>query len=86
MTNLDVCNTVVKIQYQGVMVQTPEQYFDIFKGLRDEVAEVATREEPGYYDLSARKDSSDGEDDEEDVYNNHDKGGSYYNEYFGLYI
>ena len=75
MEHLDVYDTVVKMKYQGVLVQTPEQYLDIFKCLRDE---VTTIKEQGYYDLSARNYNSDREDD--DVYN---EGQEEYNYYRG---
>ena len=56
-THLDVCDTVIKMNSQGVMIETPEQYLDIFKCLRDE---VTTMELPqGYYDLSPRNYSLD---------------------------
>ena len=84
MKHLDVYDTVVKMKYQGVLVQTPEQYFDIFKCLRDE---VTTRKEQGYYDLSARNYNSDREED--NVYYegqndySYDQGGDEYNNYRG---
>ena len=64
MTHLDVFDTVMTMKNQGLMVQTPEQYLDIFKCLRD----VLTRVETGYYDLDQMKNSSDRDDEEEDVY------------------
>ena len=87
-THLDVCDTVIKMNSQGVMIETPEQYLDIFKCLRDE---VTTMELPqGYYDLSPRNYSFDegeeyiydqrGEDynyDERGVEYNYDQRGEY---------
>ena len=61
MTHLDVYDTVIKMNSQGVMIETPEQYLDIFKSLRDE---VTTTELPqGYYDLSPRNYSLDEEEE-----------------------
>ena len=48
--NLDVYSTVMEMRSQRMkMVETPQQYLDIFKCLRDE---VTSREVDGYYDLS----------------------------------
>ena len=50
-----------------MMVETKDQYLDIFQGLKDE---LTAKEPPGYYDISTGKLSSDDEGgDDEFTYN-----------------
>ena len=49
-----------------MMVETPEQYLDIFQCLKDE---VTTREVRGYIDLDLVKYSNDDGGDDEVIYN-----------------
>ena len=48
-----------------MIVETAEQYLDIFQGLKDE---LTTRETPGYIDLNPVKYSYDSSRDDEFVY------------------
>ena len=78
---LDVYSTVTKMNSQAgmMMVETSEQYLDIFQCLKDE---VTTREAHGYIDLDLEKASfDDGEDDgkyDEAIYNEGQNEYSYY--------
>ena len=49
-----------------MMIETPEQYLDIFQCLKDE---VTTREVRGYIDLDLVKYSNDDGGDDEVIYN-----------------
>ena len=53
--HLDVYSTVTKMNSQGMsmLVETPEQYLDIFQCLKDEVC--TNKLPPGYYDLDLIK-------------------------------
>ena len=64
------------------MVETKDQYLDIFQGLKDE---LTAKEPPGYYDISTGNLSCDDVGDDEFTYNegkeedNYDNyGGNYY--------
>ena len=85
----DVCSTVTKMNSQAgtMMVETPEQYLDIFQCLKDE---VTTREVrwSGYIDLDLVKSSIDSEGGDEVIYDKRggdaycdsfDQGGEYNN-------
>ena len=52
---LDVYSTVTKMNSQGMsmLVETPEQYLDIFQCLKDEIC--TNKLPPGYYDLDLIK-------------------------------
>ena len=90
-THLDVYSTVTKMNSQGMMmmVETPEQYLDIFQGLKD----VLTIRDLSidYIDLSPERLSyDDGRDDfnyheDQDEGNYHTGGGGNYNQGSSFY-
>ena len=83
MTNLDVFSTVSKMNSQGMMmVETREQYMEIFQSLKDE---VTCREPPGYIDLSTEKLSFDYGGDDEFIYNEGEEEDNYDNYEGGEY-
>ena len=65
--SLDVYSTVTNMNSQSgmMMVETCEQYLDIFQCLKDE---VTTREVRGYIDLEVQY-STDSEGDDDIIYN-----------------
>ena len=78
-------STVTKMNSQTgtMMVETPEQYLDIFQCLKDE---VTTREVRGYIDLDMGQSSNDSQGGDEvnydnrgDAYYSYDQGGEYNN-------